>query len=165
MSAAPPPPAPTAAAGSPAPPGASSAARIAGSPGTATSSAAPTSPPAPPEADPPGPGTATSTRPRSRTVEPGTISLMCPRHGVTPGAAPITATPEGPLAGRGPPHRTWGRRSPTAPRGTRGSPSSTRPTGQTLSDTALGPLVVLAQRPCPPHHATDSPSAPHRDSP
>jgi len=45
----------------------------------------------------------------------GTISPMCPRHGVTPGAAPITATPEGPLAGRGPPHRMSGRCSPTAP--------------------------------------------------
>jgi hypothetical protein len=62
-------------------------------------------------------GDVTGSRTRSRTVEPGTICLMCPRHGVTPGAAPITATPAGPLAGRGPPHRTWGRRSATAPSG------------------------------------------------
>jgi hypothetical protein len=112
---APPPPARTATSVFPSLPGAGSAARSAGSPGTATWPAGPTSPPAPREADPSGLGALTGIRLRSRTAGPGTICLMCPRHGVTPAAAPITAAPGGLLAGRGPPHRTWGRRSPTAP--------------------------------------------------
>jgi IS605 OrfB family transposase len=63
---------------------------------------------------------------------------------VTPDGAPITAPHEGSLAGRGPPHRKWGRRSPTQ----RGSANTTSPTRQTLPDTALGtwtlPLPIVA---------------------
>ena len=104
MSGAPPRPARPAPGGHRSAPGARSPARTAGSPGTATSSAAPTSPPAPRAADPSSPENLARSRTGSRTAAPGTTCQVCPRHDVTPGAAPIPAAPAGPLAGRGPPH-------------------------------------------------------------
>jgi hypothetical protein len=129
-SAAPPPPARPAPGGSPGPPGGRSPARTAGSPGTATLSAAPTSPPAPRAADPSSPGTPSRTR--SRTAAPGTTCQVPPRHDVTP-APPSRQHPAVPWPAAARPTRTWGRRSPTASGGTRGSLSSTRATGQTLA--------------------------------
>jgi len=67
--------------------------------GTATCSRPP---PSPPEqaAEPQQP----SSRSLSRTAAPEHTGQECPRHDVTPGAAPIAAAPAGPLAGTGPPN-------------------------------------------------------------
>jgi IS605 OrfB family transposase len=50
-----------------------------------------------------------------------------------PRRSPITAPNEGPLAGRGPPHHTWGVARPPQ----RGSANPASPTRRTLTDTAL----------------------------
>ncbi len=97
-SGAPPPPAPPAQPASPSPRAGCSAARAAGCPGTATCSRPPTSPGVSPAA-PRQP----SPRPASRTAAPEPTCPVCPRHDVTRAAAPITATPAGPLAGTCPP--------------------------------------------------------------
>jgi IS605 OrfB family transposase len=56
-----------------------------------------------------------SSRPLSRTAAPGRTCQVCHRRGVTPGAAPITAPPAGPLAGTGPPHPARARRGVARP--------------------------------------------------
>jgi IS605 OrfB family transposase len=75
----------------PRPPEGSCPARTAGSPGTATCSRPPASPPARVAAS-----RRLTARPTSRTAAPGHTCQACRQHDVTPAAAPITAAPEGP---------------------------------------------------------------------